>query len=546
MSSGHPNGHLNGHRKDISRRRALTGLAAGVVAVGASGALPTTNATAATGRRAPWRQYPKGVRPSEIHVVNEADLGPLERVLAATLQGQLARSADDTGPAIYLRVPGAGYEIWLDELAKRYGIPVREASGVWELVDRFDIKDYVVYSHEDGSVNAATSAAALGGAVALDASLEATAREHGMILHMDVRGSDDQWAWEYVWPELQHRLVVEQKPDFDNQLRDYATMAGAFTFFDGNSEFRRQVVQGLRPDATVLGWGDASEGEDAFVSMSSRAGAKTIPADHARNLACLSGIRHRRLTQRADATIPDPEPDTHHVAFLLTDGDNIQWLLGDFAGDERWYGSPQRGAFDMGWGMAPALIDLAPSVLRWYYANQSTGGHRDRFVVGPSGGGYLYPSRYPRDELDRHTERLAVLMERTDLNTVQILDFEALDDTELWSSYLRHPVIEGLIYLEYSRYDGGNGKVVWANDKPVVSPRGMLWEGLPDADEASVTAVLNDAARDPASPDGYSIVMVHAWSKDLSHVRTVVDNLAPHVKVVPPDTLVRMVGRHAR
>lgn len=74
----------------------------------------------------------------------------------------------------------------------------------------------------------------------------------------------------------------------------------------------------------------------------------------------------------------------------------------------------------------------------------------------------------------------------------------------------------------------------------------MLWDGLPGADEASVTAELNAAATDPRSAAGYSVVMWHAWSKSVNHVKTVIDNLAPHVQVVAPDTLVKMVARNVR
>lgn len=539
----------------VSRRRALRALAAGVVggrvaATASPASASTPTAFRASGERPPRPSprvragLPKGVRPSVVHVVAESALTPEEQVLIATLQGRLARAPGARGPAIYLDLPGVGYEVWLNDLADRYGIPVRRVDDPWLLLEESPTTEYVVYSRTDGSVNAATSVAAALGVLAVEESLEARVREYGLRPVVDVRGRTDAWVKETYWDRLRHDLVLEQKPDFGAQLRDYAVLAGAYLFYDGNSEFRRAVVEDLEPDATVLGWGDASQGENVFVSASSRAGARTIPADHARNLACLSGISIDRLTQRGDDQEPEVEPDVHYVAFLMTDGDNIQWLLGDFQSSERWYASPHRGSFPMGWGMAPALIDLAPSVMQWYYEHQSTGAHSDRFVVGPSGGGYLYPSMYPREELELHVERLAETMARTDLHAVQILDFDALENTDLWSVYLRHEQIDGLIYLEYSRYDGHRGRVVWANDKPVISARTMLWDGLDGADEASVTALLNAAERNPASAAGYSIVMVHCWSKDMSSVKTVVDGLAPHVRVVPPDTLVRLVARN--
>ena len=48
-------------------------------------------------------------------------------------------------------------------------------------------------------------------------------------------------------------------------------MAGTLAFFDGNSDFRAEVVNALDDDATVIGWGDASNGEDAFIGVNSTA-----------------------------------------------------------------------------------------------------------------------------------------------------------------------------------------------------------------------------------------------------------------------------------
>ncbi|MEU4607937.1 hypothetical protein AB0F43_33575 [Kribbella sp. NPDC023972] len=54
------------------------------------------------------------------------------------------------------------------------------------------------------------------------------------------------------------------------------------------------------------------------------------------------------------------------------------------------------------------------------------------------------------------------------------------------------------------------------------------------------------ATRNPFSEAGYSIVLWHAWSKSVDNVMTVVNGLAPHVKVIPPDSLVKMVGKHTK
>ncbi len=522
---------MSDRRRTLSRRSAL-GLTAGL------GLAATVSPSLAFGAAPTQSAYPKGQRPQVLNVFAEDTLSLPERTLATTLQGLMARRG---GESLYLNLPTLGYQHWLDGLVSQYGVRTRPGN-LWNTVRRSGIRGYVLFRAGTPSVNVATTLAGVTGAVAIEESLEALAIQNGLRKVLDVRDKDDRWVFETYWPRLRHDVVVEQRADIPERLRDYVTMAGTLAFFDGNSEFRADVVDALDDDGTVIGWGDASAGEDAFIGVNSATGVKALPADHARNLSVLSGISEDRLTQHVSAHAPTPDPDAHYVTFLITDGDNIQWALGDFPTDPRWFGSPRRGEVDLGWGISPSLIDLAPSVMRWFY-DQS---RKDRWVVGPSGGGYMYPSRYPAAALDKHTASLARAMGRADLSVAQIIDFDAFENTRLWSSYLKRPEIDGLIYLEYSRYDGLKGKVVWSEGKPVISARTMLWDGLDGADEASVTAELNAATRNPFSTAGYSVVVWHAWSKSVDNVLSVVDGLAPHVKVVPPDTLVRMVGKHAK
>jgi hypothetical protein len=541
-------------RRTLTRRTAL-GLTAGV----GLGSLAPSFAFGESTSAVQASPYPKGLRPRVLNVFDEEALTPPERTLATTLQGLMARRS---GESLYLNLPSLGYQYWLDDLVSRYGVRTRTGD-LWKTVGRSGVRGYVLFRTGTPSVNVATTLAGVTGAVAIEESLEADAIRHGLRKVLDVRDKDDRWVVDNYWPRLRHDVAIEQKTDWPERLRDYATMAGALAFFDGNSDFRTEVVGALDDDATVIGWGDATNGEDAFIGPNSSTGVKALPADHARNLSVLSGIREERLTQRGRLFDPalaagepargessgggggralEPDPNAHYVSFLITDGDNIQWALGDFPTDPRWFGSPRRGEVDLGWGISPSLIDLAPSVMRWFY-DQSV---KDRWVVGPSGGGYMYPSRYPAGALAKHTASLARAMGRSDLSVAQIIDFDAFGNTGVWSSYLKHREIDGLIYLEYSRYDGLKGKVVWSEGKPVISARTMLWDGLDGADEASVTAELNAAARNPHSTAGYSIVVWHAWSKSVDNVLSVVDGLAPHVKVIPPDTLVKMVGKYAK
>lgn len=278
-------------------RRSLLGLTAGLglgaavspsLAFGSPASLPSSS------------PYPKGARPRVLNVLTEDSLSTAERTLATTLQGLMARRG---GESLYLNLPTLGYQHWLDGLVSQYGVRVR-AEDLWKTVGRSGVHGYVLFRTGTPSVNVATTLAGVTGAVAIEESLEALAIQHGLRKVLDVRDKDDRWVFETCWPRLRHDVAVEQRADFPERLRDYVTMAGTLAFFDGNSDFRAEVVNALDDDGTVIGWGDASNGEDAFIGVNSSTGVKALPADHARNLSVLSGIREDHLTQRGRAFDP--------------------------------------------------------------------------------------------------------------------------------------------------------------------------------------------------------------------------------------------------
>lgn len=205
------------------------------------------------------------MRPRVLNVLQESALSPAELTLATTLQGQLARTGSE---GLYLDIPSLGYRLWLDDLADRYGVRVRPGD-LWKTLEQSRVAGYVLFRQGTSSVNVATTLAGLTGAVAIEESLEATAIRSGLRKVLDVRDKDEQWVWSNYSHRLRHDVVIEQKEDWPERLRDYATMAGAFAFFDGNSAFRAEVVGALDDDATVIGWGDAANGEDTFIGPNS-------------------------------------------------------------------------------------------------------------------------------------------------------------------------------------------------------------------------------------------------------------------------------------
>jgi len=487
-------------------------------------------------------QVTKALEPTQLYVIPLSAMSNAEKTMIGSLQGLVSRHSDEQ---IYIDTDFGGYATWLNQLVSDYGVDRTDVTDPWELVDHFRpvIQGYLLYADGNDSINAATSLAGVEKALVLEESLLEAATTHELSLLMDLRDKDESWVHAEHGERLNPYVAFEQREAFENQLRDYAVLSRGFLFYDGNSALRDAVIEGLEPDGMTFGWGDASIGEDTFVGASSERGVFTVAADHAHNMAPLSGIPSEPLSQQTHAT-PTAEAGVHYAAFLMTDGDNVQWLLGNFQSDSRWYGSPVRGQFDMGYGIPPVLSVLAPSVMRWYYDNAGTSPGRDFFVVGPSGGGYLYPSLYPPEDLATHVERLAGWMALGDLNLVQILDSQSFESDHLWDTYTAQSQIDGLFYLEYADYSARAGALRWSNGKPVLAPRAKVWDGLANSDVASITGLLNQGARDATSPLGYSLIMVAAWGHSLEDVQAVIDGLEGDVRVVTPGDLAYLVGQN--
>ncbi|MEO7298286.1 MAG: GxGYxYP domain-containing protein, partial [Verrucomicrobiota bacterium] len=422
--------------------------------------------------------FPKGTNLTSLTVIHGTNLGnDSQKFLMATLQGLVARRSSSQ---IYIDNDGS-YGRWKNHLRDNYGVPYTTTPilGYWTMVGNFAplvSGRYILYNRtaNANSISVANSLSGPLDAVAVDASIELSAKVLGGLNNkiLDVSARDEAWAWTNYYSSFNRSNVVEQEEWIAFNLRDYAAMANAFTFFDGNSTFRSNVLSAMDPDTACIGWGDGSLGEDQFVSRSSSNGVFTVPANFALNLSTLSSVRDPFLVQRT-YTFPTPETNVHYVTFIATDGDNVQWDVGGYDG---YFSQPQRGSFNMGWTIAPTLPDLAPSVMRWFYENSSNGPSRDFFVCGASGAGYMYPSMYPSAELPLHVQKLNNLMARADLNISEILDFNSVSRIDLWNQYLAQPAIDALYYLDYSPYHGAKGAVYFStNGKPVIACRESLW-----------------------------------------------------------------------
>jgi hypothetical protein len=354
---------------------------------------------------------------------------------------------------------------------------------------------------------------------------------------LDVRGYDEARAFQEYKDVFAHGILVEQTERKNTHLRDFAVIRNAFTYYDVTPESYAQFAAALGPNPLVFGWGGD---EHTWVHRISESGGTGVAADWSRNLSVLAQLpvdlpeRPRRY--------PKPAKEGERiVAFVMSDGDNIQWIGGSFATDTGFWASRHRGKFNMTWEMAPILSEVAPRTLAYFYRTASdTQRGVDDFVVGPSGVGYSFHNYLP----DRRAfaETTARYMQMSALSIVTLLNSSGGMDqsTEL----LAQPQVLGVLYKDYAPYNAKGGRIFWHNGKPCVSYRYILWDPkYVNSPEGVAESIAKLPASPQDNPDSYALINVHAWSfKDIGGpmeaVNRTIELLPPRTRVVTAEEFV--------
>ena len=157
----------------------------------------------------------------------------------------------------------------------------------------------------------------------------------------------------------------------------------------------------------------------------------------------------------------------------------------------------------------------------------------------------IYPSKYPSEKLINYTKRLNEYMKDVDEHTVLILDDEAFYKKDLWDKYTCNSNIDGLLYLNYDINNAYKGKIIWSNDKPIISCRDLLWANIEDGNQllSNINDRINLGYTNIKDPNSYTFVYVHVWSNTMDNVNYVITKLNknPKVRIVTPDTFVKLI-----
>lgn len=289
-----------------------------------------------------------------------------------------------------------------------------------------------------------------------------------------------------------------------------------------NVDLLEEVLAWLQPNVPVYGW-EQGVSEDQFVARISKSGHPMIPCDWSYNHS-LTSLLYTERQQPVQAQSFNPKfidfgKKRNYVSFFLSDGDNIQWMMQDFA--TSFYDVPEAIEVKMSYGLPVSTLSMmAPAQLH----NLMNLRRDECSVLEMLGGGYYYIDTYSQnnnrnDNLKVAAERLAVSMRRyhVGLLGVMAMDVKSAASREAYQAFVdANDRLEGIIALQYSPYAGGGGEVFWVTNKngydiPVITVRYSLWdriherEGSPDLIASKLKA--------EAQEESFSAICVHAWSR---------------------------------
>ncbi len=283
-----------------------------------------------------------------------------------------------------------------------------------------------------------------------------------------------EWASKHLLAGASPRIFAGLDPMLMGGLRAFLVATRAFVYWLDSRRFlpdfrsgqqserglMRHILKSYAPGTVQLGW---VIDEFSGVALASEAALPVLASDHFTNLEVWTSIQptisvtraanpanpsisinptnrvgaqiyraprkaHRRCASQRKSVCPSTPPrgainlaptrenDAIYLAFTISDGDNLQYMQHKML--QLWQ-DPARERLPLGWTIAPIIAQAVP-VMAAYYVRTATS--NSEFVAGPSGAGYMYPSRWPSDQLPTFLEQTGQLMQDMNLTLLEVLD----------------------------------------------------------------------------------------------------------------------------
>lgn len=507
------------------------------------------------------------------YVICSQPLNRPETVLAQSAAGLAARAVNNGqyDRMIWVESNRQIYDKWLRNTCRNLHLHKDGYRDVWQIVSSLMehniVKGYVLYSQDNASLNSATVHAGMLDAVLIDQSLKTKADMIGLQMLYDARFESQKDCWQQLGDSLNRRMTIAMNPKLPYN-RDLAIAHQTMVYYGVDSLYR-EILSKTEPLTPVVGWNAGPE--SGHIAPPSNYALFNTASDYCSNLTFLSaGSRYINLSKAKSIdpkNIDFSKTGSFH-AFMMSDGDNMQWTMDSFFSKE-YYLHPACDRIPVNWTTCSANISqMSPAT--W---NEIVRLQKSTSSLVEFSGGYLYPDVFANKYPDRweklrqfarqtgeHMEYLGISV----LNLMILNDVSSDDAMRVYKIYAEEiKGLTGIVVLQYNPYHAGHGAVYWVKDRdgieiPVVTPRYSLWGkasgkgfGKPD----QIADMINRRSENEESMDW---TIVHAWSRytkdksgqiidadnnDRAAIRGVeaiewcADNLSPSIHIVSLEEL---------
>jgi hypothetical protein len=412
----------------------------------------------------------------------------------------------------------------------------------WELIGQVDeireqINGYVLCKvRNEESISAAAIASHVYRSIIVDEFYQDSVIALGYEMTYDARDKTTADAWNEFKDQCNNNALVLM-PTQTGNLKSFA-IANRLMMVNYNKKMGTSnngtnaalfntILDWLEPLSPVLGW-EQGLGEDAFVEPISRSGNVMVPSDWMWNVPAMSADYAGKQSGLATVSNPhyyDYDSESHFVSFLMSDGDNVQWMMNNFL-NNTYFLSTANNETQMSFGVPLANLSMmAPQQMRKIFDNQGL----SNTVVEFGGGGYYYPDNFAENKnreelLGQLAVKLAHHMRqhRTKVLGLIAKDVTSEEAKQAYQAYISaNDQLEGIVVFQYHPYAGGDGEVMWFTnaegyDIPVITARYAIWNhgnnNLPNQGTPTyISQKINELAA--SSQQTFSMVAVHAWSR---------------------------------
>ena len=520
----------------------------------------------------PERLIPAFQTPEHLNVYDMRTASQDVQCSVATLVGLINRLQ----PQIYL-ISRSDDQFWLEEVLKSIPYtmsPLKGEAILQELLTSYRnlVQGLIIYDPDlPDTINIATMLAGQQDGIIVSSTQADTLQQpYNLPLLTDLRTykwtsrlQAYHWAEQHLLSNANPYLVAGFTPAIPLAIRSFLVATRTFIYWLdprniwphpslgwlSEHSLMKRILQAFPPGVAHLGW---FMQEGTGVTLTSKAAKPVIATDFFANLEVWTSVEPEHDDGEHDDREGHHAPRHHapdskiYLSFTLSEGDNLQYM------QERMlhlWKDAARGSVPIGWAIAPLLVEAAPSMTD-YYVRTATA--NDEFVAGPSGAGYMFPSRWPTAQLPAFLERTGQLMQRTNLTLLEVLDSNFLQSLTL----LLRAVLTGagMALINKDRQQrfvqglsafgvrgllsgGGQGKASW-----------RLIDGVPVYQNVGIAknvdaavALIRQATTATVQRPYFLNVYVLAWTMTPSDLKQVTEKLGDEYEVVTPGRLLAMV-----